>query len=82
MNPDNPTTNTAPTKTFENTPKGLCEFLAGCPSVELGCADPEVAVVVEDQNGRIQPIAHAWYDQQRGMVRLTVNAVFQDPENE
>lgn len=67
---------------FRNTPEILRDFLAGCPSVEPGCADPEVAVVVEDQKGRIQPIVHAWYDQQRGMVRLTVEAVFQDSEEE
>lgn len=82
MNPDYPTTNTTPAKPFENTPKGLRDFLAGCPSVEPACADPKVAVVVEDQNGQIQPIVHAWYDQQRGMVRLAVEAVFQDSEDE
>jgi len=67
---------------FQNTPESLRNFLSGCPSVEPDCADPEVAVVVEDENGQIQPIVRAWYDKQRGMVRLTVNTVFQDPENE
>lgn len=71
-----------PAEGFRNTPESLRNFLSGCPSVEPDCAGPEVAVVVEDENGQIQPIVHAWYDKQRGMVRLTVNAVFQDPENE
>ena len=75
-------TNNAPTEGFRNTPECLREFLAGCPSQEPACADPEVAVVVEDQNGQIQPIVHAWYDKERGMVRLTVEAVFQDSEEE
>lgn len=71
-----------PAEEFKNTPDCLKEFLAGCPSREPGCADPEVAVVVEDENGQTLPVVHAWYDKQLGMVRLTVEAVFQDNDEQ
>ena len=40
--------------------------------------DP-VPIVVEDENGEIRNITYAWYDNLRGMVRLSIaDTVFQD----
>lgn len=63
---------------FRNTPDTLIRLLMNCPERQEGCADPQVAVVVEDADGQTEPITGAWYDPQRGMVRLTVDTIFQD----
>ena len=40
-------------------------------------------VLVEDEEGRLENITHIWYDQTRGMLRLTVAGVeFVDAEEE
>ena len=42
-----------------------------------------VPVVVEDENGRIANISYAWFDKERGMVRISVaETKFEDYEEE
>lgn len=63
---------------FRNTPDTLIRLLMNCPERQEGCADPQVAVVVEDADGQTEPITGTWYDPQRGMVRLTVENAFKE----
>ena len=63
-------------KHFHNTPDTLIRLLMNCPERQEGCADPQVAVVVEDANGQTEPISGAWYDPQQGMVRLSIENTF------
>lgn len=63
---------------FRNTPDTLIRLLMNCPERQEGCADPQVAVVVEDADGQTEPITGAWYDARRGMVRLTIENSFKE----
>lgn len=49
----------------------------------LASKEITIPVLVEDEEGRLENITHIWYDQTRGMLRLTVAGVnFVDAEEE
>lgn len=62
----------------QNTPDALARFLMRCPETEPLASDPDVRVVAEDSNGQTVPVINAWYDEQNGTVRLTVDTTFKD----
>jgi len=62
----------------QNTPDALARFLMRCPETEPLASDPDVRIVAEDSNGQTVPVINAWYNEQNGTVRLTVDTTFKD----
>lgn len=51
------------------------ELVQGLQELVLKNKVPEVSVLVEDENGRCEYITNIWYDEIRGMIRMTVGGV-------
>ena len=55
------------------------ELMGVCRDAVARSEDFTLPVMVEDEEGRVEHIAGAWYDETRGMLRLTLRGVrFED----